>query len=399
MSKRRRTTSDESRTRQPTEGQPKARQTETRRRFLRVGGLAAISAILPTWGCDRNDVTFRDTPTGPDMDMADMPVDELPAAPITPNDRFYLQSINGVGYDPRLQVDNWSMQVDGLVDNPIASLTFAQLTSMPMQRQVMTMQCIGNWIGGPLIGNAEWGGTPLANLLQQVGVQERAIRLKFTSVDGYTTSIPLERALRDDVLLAWEMNGDALPSKHGFEVRLINPGHYGQKMPKWITRIELIDEVHLGFWESKPEGRDVKWSDDAFATVNSRVDAPISVWDDEKDPGNGGVTYSFQRLRGAVGDEYQIHGIALAGERSVDLVEVSTDGGMTWHAATILTQSEPNVWVRWAYAWSLPASGRYEVLARATDSAGVRQPRTDSGADLYDGRTGWHSVPVDVSTT
>lgn len=371
----------------------------SRRRFLRAGGLVAISAVVPGIGCDRNEVTFRSTPTGPDMDMADMPMDQMPSAPIVPNDRFYLQSINGQNYDPRLQVGDWSVRVDGLVDRVESALTYAAITAMPMRRQVMTMQCIGNWIGGPLVGNAEWGGTPLPNLLDQVGVQSTATRIKFTSIDGYTTSIPLDRAQRDNVLLVWEMNGEQLPSKHGYPVRLINPGHYGQKMPKWITRIELIDTDYLGYWESRPVGRDFKWSDAAVATVNSRIDAPLSVWDDVKDPGNGGVTYTFQRLQGAVGDEYAIHGVAMAGERLVERVEVSTDGGRTWEDAHILSTPEPNVWVSWAHAWKLPVSGRYEILARATDSAGNIQPRTDTGVDLYDGRTGWHSVPVDVATT
>lgn len=78
----------------------------------------------------------------------------------------------------------------------------------------------------------------------------------------------------------------------------VNPGHYGQKMSKWITRIELIDEEYLGYWESKPENRTVKWSDDAVATINGRIDSPVSVWDDVKDPGNGGVMVTLQRIVG-----------------------------------------------------------------------------------------------------
>ena len=87
----------------------------------------------------------------------------------------------------------------------------------------------------------------------------------------------------------------------------------------------------------------------------------------------------------------------MAGERTVDLVEVSTDGGVTWSDAHILSRPDPNVWVTWAFVWNLPTSGRYEIVARATDSAGIRQPRRDAGIDLYDGHTGWHSVPVNVS--
>jgi DMSO/TMAO reductase YedYZ molybdopterin-dependent catalytic subunit len=368
----------------------------SRRRFLRAGGLAAISAFVPSLGCDRNEATFRDTPNGPDLSV--MPTDQLPPPPITANDRFYLQSFLGQNYDPELQAQNWSLRIEGLVERPESALTYAAISGMPLRRQVMTMQCIGNWIGGPLVGNAEWGGTPLPNLLDQVGVDDEAIRVKFTSFDGYTTSIPLERAMRDEVLLVWEMNGEQLPSKHGFPVRLINPGHYGQKMPKWITRIELIDDVYLGYWESLPSGREVKWSDDALATVNSRIDAPLSVWDDFKDTASGAIRLEFKRLQGAVGDEYTIHGIATAGERTVDLVEVSTDDGGSWWEARIMTRSEPNVWITWAFTWNLPTRGTYRILARATDSAGVRQPRTDEGDDRYDGRTGWHRVPVDVVT-
>ena len=376
---------------------------QTRRRFLRAGGLAAVSAVVPALGCDRSKVTFLETPTAPAPMPVEVPGDglpgELPAAPIISNDRFYLQSIKGQNYDPGLQAGEWSLAVDGLVERPEQGLRYEAVTAMPLQRQVMTMQCIGNWIGGPLVGNAEWGGTPFRNLLDQVGVRQEAIRVKFTSVDGYTTSIPLDRALREEVLLAWEMNGETLPSKHGYPVRLINPGHYGQKMPKWITRIELIDEEYLGYWERRPENKSFKWSDAAVATVNSRIDAPVSLWDDEKDPANGGVTYVYQTLRGSVGAEYVVHGIAMAGERTVELVEVSPDGGATWEEATLTSRSEPNVWCTWSHPWSLPASGRYEILARATDSAGDVQPQKDEGRDLYDGRTGWHSVPVDVSTT
>ncbi|MBT3345357.1 MAG: molybdopterin-dependent oxidoreductase [Gemmatimonadetes bacterium] len=370
----------------------------TRRRFLRAGGVAFIWSIVPQLGCDSNNVDFRGMPTAPPMepDMGE-PGSTLPAPPITGNDRFYLQSINGQNYDPKLKAPNWSMAIDGLVENPITGITYDDILRMPLQRQVMTMQCIGNWIGGPLVGNAEWGGTRFADVLALAGVRAEATQVKFTSIDGYTTSIPVERAIRDNVLLAWEMNGDQLPSKHGYPVRLINPGHYGQKMPKWITRIELIDDDYLGYWESKPEGRPFKWSNAATATVNSRVDAPVSIWDDVKDPGNGGVTVTLQNIKSTTGEPFIVHGIAMAGERTVERVEVSTDGGTSWKDALITTQSLPNVWVTWAYEWELPIGGNFEVVARATDSAGDTQPMTDAGEDLYDGRTGWHRVPVTVN--
>jgi DMSO/TMAO reductase YedYZ molybdopterin-dependent catalytic subunit len=371
-----------------------------RRDFMKTGGVAVISSLLPLAGCSSNDVDVLAMPTAPNMDIpAGATGTELATSPITPNDRFYLQSINGQNYDPDVNGDNWRLTIDGLVGAPITNLSYGDLISMPLQRDTVTLQCIGNWIGGPLVGNAEWGGTPLRNLLEPVGVQNQAVRLKFYSVDGYTTSIPLDRAVRDNVLLTWEMNGETLPSKHGFPVRLINPGHYGQKMPKWITRIELIDNVHLGYWESLPKDKPFKWSDDAVATVNSRIDAPLSIWDDVKDPGNGGVTFTLQTIRGNVGEDFIIHGIAMAGERTVERVEVSTDGGFEWQEAHITTRKSPNIWVTWGYHWAFPESGRYEILARATDDMGEAQPATDTGVDLYDGRTGYHRVPVNVVTS
>ena len=368
-----------------------------RRKFLKAGGAAIATALLPTWGCDSNKVRFKGMPLAPDMEAAmDPEAEGLPLPPITSNARHYLQSIGGTNYDPKIALDEWSLVVGGLVEQELSGVSYQEITSMPLRRQTMTMQCIGNWIGGPLVGNAEWAGTTFANLLDMAGVQSEVTGVRFYSIDGYSTAIPIDRALREEVLLAWEMNGEQLPSKHGFPLRLINPGHYGQKMPKWITGIELIDEAYLGYWESKPENKPFKWSDEAVATINSRIDAPVSIWDDIKDPANGGIPVVPQTIRGATGDSFTIHGIAMAGERTVERVDVSINGGLTWSEAHIVTQRLPNIWVSWAYEWKLPISGEYEIVARATDSAGDSQPSVDAGADLYDGRTGWHRVPVKV---
>ena len=377
-----------------------------RRQFLKTGTLAAVAAMVPGIGCDQNDIQFKQMPAAPDMPDLDSenPDVGLPLPRITTNSRFYLQSIKGKNWDPKIKAEDWSISIDGLVDNPVPRLTLDEIVAMPMERQTMTLQCIGNWIGGPLVDNAEWGGTPFNNLLDMAKVRGESMKVKFESIDGYVTSIPLERARRDDVLLVWEMNGRQLPSKHGFPVRLINPGHYGQKMPKWITRIELIDDpAHLGHWESMPQNKPFKWSDDAFATVNSRIDAPLSLWDDVKDPDNGGVSRWFQTISGTAETEFAIHGIAMAGESVVERVEISTDlegtrsNVRTWEDAHITSQSIPGQWLTWRYDWKLPASGRYEIIARATDLDDVRQPEFDVGPDLYDGRTGWHRVPVDVN--
>jgi DMSO/TMAO reductase YedYZ molybdopterin-dependent catalytic subunit len=273
-------------------------ENNTRRRFLRQGSLAVIGAFI---GCDSNKIEFRQMPMAPSTDRQD---GFLPAPPITSNEAFYLQSIFGASWDPQLSSDAWFMGVKGLVEWPIERLTYAQITALPLERQVMTMQCIGNWIGGPLLGNAEWGGTPLNNILDMAQVNAEAIGVKFTCIDGYTTAISLERARRAKTLLVWEMNREALPSLHGFPIRLINPGHYGQKMPKWITHIELIDHDFLGYWESRPSSQQIKWSNDALASVDSRIDVPFSIWDDQSDAkaAQGPQPNEIQRIEGARGD-------------------------------------------------------------------------------------------------
>ncbi|HJP31897.1 MAG TPA: molybdopterin-dependent oxidoreductase [Candidatus Latescibacteria bacterium] len=364
-----------------------------RRKFIKSGAVALVSAILPVWGCDSHQVQVKGAPTAPGIDPD---LDDLPLPPITPNDRFYLQSYLGNSYDPELAVDNWHLRVGGLVGEELTGLSYEQITALPLRRQMMTMQCIGNWSGGPLVGNAEWGGTTLSHVLDMAGIRSEATRVKLHSFDGYSTSIPLERALRDEVILAWEMNGEPLPARHGFPLRLINPGHYGQKMPKWITRIELIDEAYLGYWERKPEDQQVKWSDEAVATVNSRIDAPLSTWDDTTDTASGGGAFSPETVRGASGDSYTIHGIAMAGERTLKRVEVSTDDGRSWADATITSRSLPNVWVTWTFEWAIPSTADYYINVRATDIDGVIQPEVDEGLDVYDGRTSWHRVFVVV---
>ena len=390
---------------------PQELRPQPRRQFLKTGGMAAMALV--TFGCDSNDVVVKQMPLAPEMPDLDLPIDaepgELPLPRITPNIRFYLQSIKSKDYDPQIREEDWSMPIDGLVERSIPPLTLADLkdeSRFEFVEQTMTMQCIGNWIGGPLVGNAKWGGTPLKNVLNETGWSDETKKVKFTSTDGYVTSIPLDRALRDEVLLVWEMNDEQLPSRHGFPIRLINPGHYGQKMPKWITQIELIKNAnHLGHWESQPQNRTVKWSDAAIATVNSRIDSPLSTWDDVKDPANGGVSFWYQTIRGNEEKKFPIHGIAMAGEQIVEKVEISVDlegtptGDLIWHEAHITTQVLSNQWVSWRYDWSLPSTGRYEVIARATDSSGAIQPEIDAGNDLYDGRTGWHRVAVDVERT
>ena len=138
---------------------------QNRRGFLKASGLVAISAMVPSLGCDSNKLVFKEMPQAPDMPDVEVQPDgsvaEMVLPKITPNSRFYLQSIRGKDYDPKVREESWSLTVDGLVDSPLEGLKYQDITSMPMVEQTVTMQCIGNWIGGPLVGNANWGGHAL----------------------------------------------------------------------------------------------------------------------------------------------------------------------------------------------------------------------------------------------
>jgi hypothetical protein len=167
---------------------------------------------------------------------------------ITPNDEFFVVDI---GDSPIIDVDNWTLEVDGLVANEL-SLTYDNITSFPSVSEIVTLRCVD----GPT-GTADWKGVRLSAVLDMAGVLPNATELVFYAADGYSSSITLDYADNDDVILAYEMNGETLPVDHGRPLRLVAPGKFGYKWVKWITHIEVIGHDYRGFWESRG------WNDDA----------------------------------------------------------------------------------------------------------------------------------------
>jgi hypothetical protein len=169
------------------------------------------------------------------------------------------------------------------------------------------------------------------------------------------------------VILAYQMNGEQLPEKHGFPVRLLSPGKYGIKHPKWITDVMLLSEETFGYWQQ--EG----WSQEGRMNTSVRIDVP----------GFYGEV--------AAGSTYLIEGLAFSGDRGISKVEVSTDDRKTWSEAVLKPPLGPFTWVLWSFEWRAGAPGEYRVWARATDGTGELQ--TERRADPYpDGATGWHEV-------
>lgn len=297
---------------------------------------------------------------------------------VTPNEKFYRISKNV--FDPKVSVSRWSLEVKGLVERPM-TLTYGELKALPMKEQYGTLECISNEVGGDLISNARWKGIPLGELLAKVGVKSNAKKVVFRAADGYSTAILLAKAMHPDTILAIEMNGVPLPDDHGFPIRLINPGHYGMKNPKWITEIELVEKDYKGYWESRG------WSDEAQVKTMSRIDTPAHK--------------STISIRGA-----EAGGIAFAGDRGIRQVEVSLDNGITWRKAMLKPALGPYTWVLWGLVWESPSApanagearhgSSLTLKVRATDGSGNTQTAQVT-AVLPDGASGYHMIQVTLS--
>lgn len=289
---------------------------------------------------------------------------------VTPTDRFYVVSKNAPGFDPVLREDRWRLEVALRPDRPLV-FRLEDLKAMPSVRRPHTLECISNEVGGDLIGNAYWRGVRLRDVVARAGgLPPAAIKVIFRCADGYTESLPVADALHPDTLLVYEVNGEPLPPKHGFPLRLLVPGLYGMKNPKWITRIEAADFDFQGFWERSG------WSDQAVVQTMSKFTIPSP-------------------LRAKAGEEVGLGGVAYAGARGIRAVEVSVDDGRTWLPAQVKAPLGPYTWVLWAMEWRPAGPGEYRLRVRARDGTGAVQTAQPS-PPLPEGATGLHAVRIRV---
>jgi DMSO/TMAO reductase YedYZ molybdopterin-dependent catalytic subunit len=286
--------------------------------------------------------------------------------PITPNDQHYVVTQNPV--DPTPNVDLWRLEVTGLIKNS-GTYTLAQVQDLPSTSRAITLECIANGRGDHLIGTAIWQGVTLRSLLERHGgVTANASYVAFYSVDGYNMSLPLNEVLLADPLLAWRMNGAEIPDRHGYPMRVLIPGRYGEENPKWLTRVELTDHFVGGLYS------DQGWYHGPLATM-SRIDHP--------------------RDQTPVKQAVEVGGIAFAGNRGIQKVEVSADGALTWHQATSQPALSQDSWVMWSWEWTPTQTGAYTLTCRATDGTGTVQTATLRNT-VPDGGTGYHQVPIQV---
>lgn len=305
---------------------------------------------------------------------------------ITPNEQFFIRSHFAV---PKLHPRSWRLKVEGLVDRPF-EINYTDLLRMPSRSMMMTLECAGNSrifltpkVGGlqwglGAVGNAEWTGVLLAAVLERAGVRPGAVEVVLEGADAgeikkdpqspgkihFARSLPLEKALRSDVLLAYEMNGTQLPVAHGFPLRAVVSGWYAMASVKWLTRIVVTDRVFQGYFQTAD-----------YTYWDQREGLPIQLLPVAE------LELKAQIARPALHEVvpahsvYRMLGAAWAGESEVTKVEVSTNAGRTWKAAELLSASSRYAWCLWEYRWHTPPRvGRYIVMARAIDARGRVQP-------------------------
>jgi len=292
--------------------------------------------------------------------------------PITPNELFYCVTKNIV--DPRVNVDLWHLEVNGLVQNR-ATWRFQDLVGFPAREQQTTLMCISNGLDAGLISNAIWKGIPLRDLLDQAVPFSNAARVRLHGVDNYTDTIPLEKAMKPTTLLAYEMNGVPLPHRHGYPLRVIVPGYFGEKHVKWLTRIELTDPKAKGFYETQG------WGPDFITPTRSRIDVP-----------DYDSRFSITELQQPI----EVKGIAYGGDRGISRVEVSFDGGKSWRDTEIYYSGGDLAWSLWKTEWTPDAPGDYFLVVRATDGEGDAQDWYEDRGP-FSGVAGLHQSVVHVA--
>jgi len=399
---------------------------EDRRRFLRGAGFATVGVIagmtipfhrnmpaglVPAAFAQDDPLTDKDGLTL----LGDRPVNaETPAHllddAITPTNRHFIRN-NGLLPDS-MEADGWTLMVDGFVDNPL-TLTIDDLRDrFEVVTRALHIECGGNgradfdppargnqWTVGA-VGCSEWTGVRLKDVLEAAGVQSAAVYTGHFGADIHLSGdpekdtlsrgIPIEKALDDDVLIAWEQNGEAIHQMNGAPLRLVVPGWPGSCSQKWLTRIWVRDVVHDGEKMGGQSYRVPAYSVAPGTDVPNEdmvIMGPMPVKSIVTFPANGAET----------GLSTETRGHAWVGDRTVEKLEVSIDFGATWVEAELDAPVNRGAWQNWRANVTFPMAGYYEIWARATDSEGVSQPHAISWNPRGYGNNTMHRVGVSAS--
>jgi DMSO/TMAO reductase YedYZ molybdopterin-dependent catalytic subunit len=303
---------------------------------------------------------------------------------ITPIEHFFVRTHV---YVPTVKLPDWRLSVDGEVATPL-TLTMDELKKLPSVEMVSVVECAGNgrgfaeppvpglqWTNGS-VGNGRWRGVRLADVLKRAGIKDSGQEILFNGADvplgsmqDFRRTITVKKALDSNTLLAYEMNGVTLPVKHGFPLRVVAPGWASDSWVKWLTNITVLDKEFDGFWMKnayrKPDHPIAPGSamapEKMIPVTSLRVKSVIAT------PTDG----STVRL----GDTVMLKGVAWSGDKGpVASVDVSTDGGRTWTGAALGPDKSQFGWRQWALSFRPDRESYYNVMARATDANGDKQP-------------------------
>lgn len=301
---------------------------------------------------------------------------------ITPVDSFFVrQHIPRPG---RLDADSYRIAIGGMVSKPM-EVSIADLRKLPQYAVPATLECTGNgrgfytpkvpgiqWIRGA-IGNAEWRGPRLSDVLKLAGMNESAADIGFDGADegvaktpDFVRSMPVKKAMHPATLLALEMNRES-PQIHGFPARLVVPGWDGTSWVKWVTRITAQAQPSGGFFMN-PGYRIPR-----IPLPPGTAARPAELEVIEGMPVKSSIMMPQDGARFDLGT-IAVRGIAWAGEEAIEQVEVSFDGGSSWQAAKLSPQKLNFAWRLWNVDWKPAGPGYHTILSRATDSAGRVQP-------------------------
>ncbi len=319
---------------------------------------------------------------------------------ITPNALFFDRN-QGAVPPRRISLKRWRLSVEGALVTPL-TLDFEAIRRMPKASAADTLECSGNgrsllaekaagnpWtIGG--VGNAVWGGVWLREVLNAAGLAPEARHVAFEGFDAplgsagvkFVRSIPIEKALAS-TLLAYEMNGEPLPLKHGYPLRALALGWTGANCVKWLSRIIVLDRPYEGFFMDKVYRVFQKGQDSTAGEVVTGLKLKSIITQPRP-----GATLPAGRV--------VVLGAAYGGESDVDRVDLSLDGGASWEPAEFIGPHEPFAWRQWQFLWTVRKPGSYTMMARAVDTQGRLQPLRSEWNVLGYGTNGVHEHAVNV---
>jgi DMSO/TMAO reductase YedYZ molybdopterin-dependent catalytic subunit len=301
---------------------------------------------------------------------------------ITPNDLFYVRHHL---YAPKVGVNEWKLAVGGEVQNPI-TLTLDELKRAPKHSVMVTLECAGNgraffdppvagiqWEKGA-VGTARFAGARLGDVLNKAGVKPTGQYVAMNGADkpmgkmpDFVRNVPIKKALDPDTILAYEMNGEALPILHGFPLRAVVPGWEGAYSVKWLTDIQVIEKEYDGFFVKT-----------AYRFPNRPVAPGEAVAPQDMVPLTGLIVKSFinSPLDGATvaPGKVRMSGFAWAGEYNIAKVDVSMDNGSSWLSAKLGKERERYAWQSFEYEFDITKPGSYRLMSRAADDKGNVQP-------------------------